>query len=404
MSESNVPRFDLPQTAVLNEAIVLYGLTALAHELDSPSAPASGAPKAAQGALPVAARPFYRFGGSVTDGEGVTQKATLGGKGAGLAELAHRGAPVPPGFTLPTDTCRKYLLTGVLPADDTLREGIAHIEAATGRKFGINLFVSVRSGAPDSMPGMMDTILNLGLNDDTVGVLADETGNIAFAHEAHARFLRSYVEIVRGVKKEKVAAMGGTALRNRVPADVWGQLQAAVEAVFRSWNSERAKAYRAHEGISDTVGTAVTVQAMVFGNMGEGSGTGVLFTRNPATGEPGIVGEYLANAQGEDVVAGVRTPAPLTSMADAPWYGALIETVTALELHFRDMQDVEFTVERGTLYLLQTRNAKRSARAMARIAVDLLREGVIDRATAAARIDARRLETLTRPTIDPEVL
>ena len=389
-------------TCIVTECVRLYGAHSLLAEVD---AGAQAGPAAQKVASQVAGRLYYRFGGGQTDGEGPVQKQVLGGKGAGLAALTRLGVPVPPGFTLPTDACRAYILCGpgALPDEALLREAVGHVEQATGRKFGVDLFVSVRSGAPDSMPGMMDTVLNLGLNDQTEENLADAT-TAAFARQCRERFLRSYADVVLGHPKAKTLLL--RSLRKLVPSDPWQQLAAAVEAVFKSWNSMRAIAYRAHHGLDGAVGTACNVQAMVFGNMGADSGTGVLFTRDPATGAPGVVGEYLPDAQGEEVVAGLRTPLPLDALREsAPAVHAkLIETVLALEAHFGDVQDIEFTVERGTLYLLQTRNAKRSARAMVRIAVDMVREGLLTKEVAVARLDARRLEALARPMIDPAVL
>ncbi len=362
----------------------------------------------------------------------------LGGKGFALAEMARMGLPVPPGFTVTTEACRRYLAEGRMPEGlwEEIENGVAGIEAATGRNFGgsgLPLLVSVRSGAPVSMPGMMDTILNLGLTEKGVAGLAQATDNPRFAWDAYRRLIQMYGEVVLGIPAEvfseileavKVAegaqrdvdltpeALARVAARYKeaiqeagksFPEDPWRQLEGAVRAVFESWNNPRARVYRRHYGIPDDLGTAVNVQAMVFGNLGDDSGTGVGFTRNPATGAKELYGEYLRNAQGEDVVAGIRTPEPLARLkAEEPeLYAELAEVAERLERHFRDMQDFEFTVERGRLYLLQTRNGKRTPEAAVRIAVDLVDEGLIDEEEALLKVEAGSLPALLRARVDP---
>ncbi|WP_324751317.1 pyruvate, phosphate dikinase [Sphingomonas sp. LY54] len=393
----------------------------------------------------------YRFGGGVSDG-GKGDKELLGGKGANLAEMASIGLPVPPGFTISTAMCARYYEEGeAFP--DSLRaevaEGIAHIEAITGKSFGDPadpLLVSVRSGARVSMPGMMDTVLNLGLNDGTVAGLVAASGDARFAWDSYRRFIQMYSDVVLGLdhgafeealeiaKEDKgvhldtdLEAADWEALVRRYkelveelwerpfPQDVHEQLWGAVGAVFGSWQSERAKVYRRLNHIPHDWGTAVNVQAMVFGNMGETSATGVAFTRDPSTGERAYYGEYLINAQGEDVVAGIRTPQYLTlaarekagakqpSMEETlpEVYGQLARVFDLLENHYRDMQDIEFTVERGTLWMLQTRSGKRTAKAALKIAVDMAREGLISEEEAVLRVDAQALDQLLHPTLDP---
>ena len=393
----------------------------------------------------------YRFGGGVSDG-GKGDKELLGGKGANLAEMASIGLPVPPGFTISTAMCARYYEEGeAFP--DSLRaevaEGIAHIERVTGKSFGDPadpLLVSVRSGARVSMPGMMDTVLNLGLNDETVAGLVAASGDARFAWDSYRRFIQMYSDVVLGLdhgafeealeiaKEDKgvhldtdLEAADWEALVRRYkelveelwerpfPQDVHEQLWGAVGAVFGSWQSERAKVYRRLNHIPHDWGTAVNVQAMVFGNMGETSATGVAFTRDPSTGERAYYGEYLINAQGEDVVAGIRTPQYLTraarekagakqaSMEEAlpEVYGELARVFDLLENHYRDMQDIEFTVERGTLWMLQTRSGKRTAKAALKIAVDMAREGLISEEEAVLRVDAQALDQLLHPTLDP---
>ena len=349
----------------------------------------------------------------------------LGGKGHGLAEMAAAGLPVPPAFVVTTEACRQYLRTGEVPGLwEEVRAGMAALEGLTGKRFGLGegkappLLVSVRSGAPVSMPGMMDTVLNLGLTLEGVEALARATGNPRFAWDSLRRLLAMYGEVVLGERPEVFegmlsalkaergvgtdAALGPEDLEELAyrylrhleargtpfPLDPWAQLQGAIEAVFKSWQNPRARTYRRIYGIPEDLGTAVVVQAMVFGNLGEDSGTGVGFTRNPATGEKGLYGEYLRNAQGEDVVAGVRTPEPLERLKGyAPGlYEELLQVAERLERHFRDMQDFEFTVERGRLFLLQTRAGKRTAQAAVRIAVEMAEEGLISREEAVMRV------------------
>ncbi|HXF98920.1 MAG TPA: pyruvate, phosphate dikinase [Gaiellaceae bacterium] len=364
----------------------------------------------------------------------------LGGKGAGLAEMTQLGIPVPAGFTITTDACRAYFAAGgTVPEglDEEVEEHLRRLEERTGTRFGDErdpLLVSVRSGAAVSMPGMMDTILNLGLNDAAVEGLAAATGNARFAYDCYRRLIQMFGEVVEGVDPHRFeqaladlkAARGveqdveltADDLRELVatfkqiyedgagrpfPQDPREQLRRAVRAVFDSWNSPRAQVYRRTYGIPDDLGTAVNVVQMVFGNRGEDSGTGVCFTRDPATGEKRLFGEFLANAQGEDVVAGIRTPEPLERMRERlpDAYEQLVETVERLEAHYREMQDVEFTVEQGRLYLLQTRTGKRTAAAALRIAVEMVEEGLISREEAVARIDAAQLDQLLHPRIDP---
>ena len=305
------------------------------------------------------------------DGGVVPQRALIGGKAWSIARMQALGLNVPPAFVITTDACRQCLDDGALPPElhAEIDEGMAWLEAQSGRRFGGGpspLLVSVRSGAPISMPGMMDTVLNLGINDATQALLGRECGDDAFAADTRRRFRDLYSGIV-------LKAQDGEGV---IPDDVRAQLHGAIEAVFRSWNSRRARRYRDHHGIAHTLGTAVTVQAMVFGNMDERSGTGVLFSRNPLSGDAAPYGEYLARAQGEDVVSGQHTPLPLASMGDenAAALLALLDAAKLLEREAGDAQDIEFTVERGTLYLLQTRVAKRSPRAAVRIAVDMVRE------------------------------
>ena len=352
----------------------------------------------------------------------------LGGKGIGLAEMTQLGVPVPAGFTITTDACRAYMASGgEFPEglEAEVDEHLARLEETTGKRFGDPedpLLVSVRSGAAVSMPGMMDTILNLGLNDEATEGLARRTGNDRFAHDSYRRLIQMYGEVVDHIDghffsdalanqeddlpglidtfKEIYARETG----RHFPQDAKEQLNRAVRAVFESWNTPRAQAYRRHNDISDDLGTAVNVVQMVFGNKGEQSGTGVAFTRDPSTGEPGLYGEFLADAQGEDVVAGIRTPERLERMKDRlpEAYDEFLDTMRRLEEHYRDMQDIEFTVEDGKLYLLQTRGAKRTAAAALKCAVDMVDEGVISREEAVARIDPGQLDQLLHPRIDPD--
>jgi len=363
----------------------------------------------------------------------------LGGKGVGLAEMTELGAPVPAGFTVTTDACREVMRTGEVP-DDLWRqvdEHVARLESTAGKRFGDPqdpLLVSVRSGAAISMPGMMDTILNLGLNDVAVEGLAAATGNPRFAYDSYRRLIQMYGEVVDGIDahlfegelqelKERRGVqldvdLDADDLRGLIrtfqeiyerevgdpfPGDPSEQLRRAVRAVFDSWESPRAKVYRRTYEIPDSLGTAVNVVQMVFGNKGESSGTGVCFTRNPSTGERVLFGEFLVDAQGEDVVAGIRTPEPIERMRELlpASYEQLVEALDRLEEHYREMQDIEFTVEEGTLYLLQTRTGKRTARAALRIAVEMTDEGLISREEAVARIDPGQLDQLLHPMIDP---
>ena len=368
----------------------------------------------------------------------------LGGKGANLAEMTNLGLPIPQGFTVTTEACTKYYEDGKTISQeiqDQIFAALKTLEEIQGKKFGDNsdpLLVSVRSGARASMPGMMDTILNLGLNDIAVEGFAAKTGNPRFAYDSYRRFIQMYSDVVMEVPKsffekiiDEVKAAKGVHFDTELttedlkelvkrfkevyknamngeefPQDPVDQLMGAVKAVFRSWDNPRAIVYRRMNDIPGDWGTAVNVQAMVFGNMGETSGTGVAFTRNPSTGEKGIYGEYLINAQGEDVVAGVRTPQPITKLAeDLPeCYKEFMELATKLENHYRDMQDMEFTIQEGKLYFLQTRNGKRTAPAAIKIACDLVDEGMIDEKEAVLRIEAKSLDQLLHPTFDKDSL
>jgi pyruvate, orthophosphate dikinase len=364
----------------------------------------------------------------------------LGGKGANLAEMTTIGLPVPDGFTITTKACLDYLgAGGDWPEGlrDEVAEHLAGLETRVGKRLGDPsgpLLVSVRSGAPVSMPGMMDTILNLGLNDQSVEGLATQSGDERFAFDSYRRFVQMFGDVVMGVDGHLFEAALDRAKRDRgvredvdldagdlrklvetfrgiyrsetgeeFPQDPADQLARAVEAVFGSWNTPRAVTYRRHEGIADDLGTAVNVVQMVFGNMGPASATGVAFTRNPSTGERELYGEFLVNAQGEDVVAGIRTPRPLAELEQVvpEAFTGLREAMDRLEAHYKEMQDVEFTIEQGTLYVLQTRSGKRTAQAAVRVARDLVTEGVVDRDTAIARIDPGQLDQLLHPGIDP---
>ena len=399
----------------------------------------------------------FRFGGGVSDGDETVRgnKNILGGKGANLDGMASIGLPVPPGFTITTEMCTAYYANGQSFPDSVRAEvahGLAHIEQVTGKSFGdaVNpLLVSVRSGARVSMPGMMDTVLNLGLNDQTVEGLATSSGDARFAWDSYRRFIQMYADVVLELDhgafeealeiakedqgyyldtelsaddlkalvaeyKRLVAAEWGKPF----PQDVHDQLWGAVGAVFGSWESDRAKVYRRLNNIPGDWGTAVNVQAMVFGNMGETSATGVAFTRDPATGENAYYGEYLINAQGEDVVAGIRTPQYLTkaareragakplSMEEAmpQVYAELARVFDILETHYRDMQDIEFTVEREKLWMLQTRSGKRTAKAALKIAVDMAQAGMITTDEAVLRVDPMALDQLLHPTLDPQAV
>ncbi|ACL26613.1 pyruvate, phosphate dikinase [Chloroflexus aggregans] len=364
----------------------------------------------------------------------------LGGKGAGVAEMTRTGVPVPPGFTITTEACNAYYENGQRFPEgmwEQVLEGLKDIEAQTGKRFGDPnnpLLVSVRSGAKFSMPGMMDTVLNLGLNQQTREGLARLTDNPRFAADAYRRFVQLFGKIVLGVDgdrfehemeeakghgqrqdtdltteellalAEKFKAIIKEDVGVDFPEDPFEQLREAIAAVFRSWNGRRAVDYRRVNKIPDNLGTAVNVQAMVFGNMGNDSATGVAFTRNPSTGDPEIFGEYLVNAQGEDVVAGIRTPQPISKLAEEmpEVYAQFHEIAKQLERHYKDMQDVEFTIERGKLWMLQTRTGKRTGPAAVKIAVDMVREGLIDKATAVQRVDPHSLDQLLHPMIDPE--
>ena len=368
----------------------------------------------------------------------------LGGKGANLAEMTNLGLPIPQGFTVTTEACTDYYKNGEMISEEIqnqIFEALKELEKIQGKTFGDNsdpLLVSVRSGARASMPGMMDTILNLGLNDVAVEGFAEKTGNPRFAYDSYRRFIQMYSDVVmevpksffekiidelkeeKGVKldteltvddlKELVKRFKAVYSENmdgaEFPQDPKEQLMGAVKAVFRSWDNPRAIVYRRMNDIPGDWGTAVNVQAMVFGNMGDTSGTGVAFTRNPSTGEKGIYGEYLINAQGEDVVAGVRTPQPIAKLEeDLPeCYKEFMEIATKLENHYRDMQDMEFTIQEGKLYFLQTRNGKRTAHAAIQIACDLVDEGMITKEEAVLRIEAKSLDQLLHPTFDAKAL
>ncbi len=330
-------------------------------------------------------------------------RSTLGGKGSGLVRMTRSGLPVPPGFVVSTDACKAHLEVGG-DLDPELwvqiTSAIKRLESRTAKEFGgakDPLLVSVRSGAPISMPGMMDTVLNLGMNETSLRGLADMTGDEEFASSTLDRFRSSYLSVVHSVNEPTAADL------EWVPDDPWAQLRAVVSSVFRSWNTPRAIAYRRIEGIPNSLGTAAIVQAMVFGNASEDSGTGVVFSRNPATGSPGLWGEYLPQAQGEDVVAGVRTPLPIDHLAvDQPAaFERLSDIARQLEAQARDVQDIEFTIERGVLWILQTRDAKRTGGAAVRIAVDMVEEGVISATEAVNRVTPRQVEEVMHPTVRP---
>ena len=372
-----------------------------------------------------------------------SMKNLLGGKGANLAEMTSLGIPVPQGFTVTTEACNKYYEDGKLISQDIINEiyeKLKVLEEETGKKFGSvtnPLLVSVRSGARVSMPGMMDTILNLGLNDDSVEALAKLTNNERFAYDSYRRFIQMFSDVVMGVEKrlfedliDKVKVKKGVYfdtdldandLKELVlefknlykkeknedfPTDPKVQLIEAITAVFRSWDNPRAIVYRRLNDIPGEWGTAVNVQQMVFGNKGETSGTGVAFSRNPATGENKIYGEYLMNAQGEDVVAGIRTPQPISKLEEQnpKIYNQFVNIVNKLEKHYRDMQDMEFTIEDGVLYFLQTRNGKRTAQAALKIAVDLVNENMLSKEEAILKVEPKQLDTLLHPTFDMENL
>ena len=386
---------------------------------------------------------YFSEGNDAFGGDKVTMKNTLGGKGAGLAEMTAAGMPVPQGFTITTDACTQYYADGRQINDDITADIFEHLkglEEITGKKFGDNtnpLLVSVRSGARQSMPGMMDTILNLGLNDEAVEGLAKKTGNARFAYDCYRRFVQMFADVVmmvpkslfeveidkmkeaKGVKndvdltaddlKELVGVFKKIYEENEgkpFPQDPRDQLIEAVKAVFRSWDNPRANVYRKMNEIPYEWGTAVNVQQMAFGNSGMRSGTGVAFTRNPATGEKKLMGEYLINAQGEDVVAGIRTPSPISKLHEEmpEVYDQFVEIATRLENYYKDMQDMEFTIEDGKLFMLQTRNGKRTAQAALKVAVDLVDEGVCTKEQAVMKVEAKQLDALLHPTFDPAAL
>jgi pyruvate,orthophosphate dikinase len=386
------------------------------------------------------ARNVYFFGDGSADGD-ASMKAVLGGKGANLAEMMNLGIPVPPGFTISTEVCADYYERGQQYSEEfkaEVAEHLSRLEELMGKKLGDAgdpLLVSVRSGAAVSMPGMMDTILNLGMNDKAVRSLAKKTGNPRFAWDAYRRFIQMYGDVVLGVPmKEFEAALAGrkaakkvtedTALdegdleklvdeykklvkkrtKNDFPQDPHKQLWGAINAVFGSWMNERAIKYRDLNKIRGLKGTAVNVQSMVFGNFGADSGTGVCFSRDPSTGEKKFYGEYLMNAQGEDVVAGIRTPEKLSKLEkqNPEVYQQLVTIKDILEAHFKDMQDMEFTIQQGILYLLQTRNAKRSGTAAVKCALDMVDEGLIDKNTAILRVEPGHIDQLLHPQIDPK--
>src|SRR5712691_6504207 len=379
----------------------------------------------------------YFFGGGKADGNG-KMKDELGGKGAGLAEMTNAGLPVPPGFTIQTEACREYMRSGAVSreVDRQMEEALAHLELLQRQKLGKGenpLLVSVRSGAKFSMPGMMDTILNLGLNDQSVEALAKRSKNPRFAYDSYRRLIQMFGNVVLEIKKEEFehvfeakkkqkkaeldTELDAKALNeviaeyNKVvkkhtkrdfPQDPHEQLVMARDAVFRSWQNERAKTYRRINNIDDMLGTAVNVQAMVFGNLGETSGTGVGFTRNPAIGTKEFYGEFLMNAQGEDVVAGIRTPVPILELQKImpAVYKQLREITTRLEKHYRDMQDFEFTIQDGKLYMLQTRNGKRTGLAAVRVAIQMVEEGLITKEEAIFRVEPNQLYDFLVPRLD----
>ncbi len=381
----------------------------------------------------------YSFGGGTADGDGKLRDV-LGGKGAGLAEMSKAGVPVPPGFTISTEVCNLFFENGnKVPqeVDDQIHKALGKLEKEFGKKLGgvdDPLLLSVRSGAKFSMPGMMNTILNLGLNDETTEALANKTGNPRFAYDCYRRFIQMFGEVALHVdmakfdgifdaRKAKIKAKLDTDLTaddlkfiigdykklvkketgRDFPQDALEQLTLSRDAVFHSWNTPKAIYYRRMEKIPDSIGTAANVQAMVFGNMGDSSGTGVGFTRNPSTGEKTFYGEFLVNAQGEDVVAGIRTPQPIEELKGVmpEAYKQLRDITSNLEKHYRDVQDFEFTIEEGKLFMLQTRNGKRTGPAAVRVAVDMVEEGVISKREAIARVAPSQLDQLLHPVLDP---
>src|SRR5256884_2477366 len=379
----------------------------------------------------------YFFGGGKADGDG-KMKDELGGKGAGLAEMTNAGLPVPPGFTIQTEACREYMRGQKVSkqVDQQMEEALQRLEKLQGQKLGKGenpLLVSVRSGAKFSMPGMMDTILNLGLNDESVEALARRSKPPRFAYDSYRRLIQMFGNVVLDIpksafdevfdakKKQKKAKLDtdldAKALKEVIaeykkvvkkhtkhdfPQDRHEQLVMARDAVFRSWQNDRAKHYRRINNIDDMLGTAVNVQAMVFGNVGDTSGTGVGFTRNPATGAKEFYGEFLMNAQGEDVVAGIRTPVPILELKKIMpnVYEQLREITTRLEKHYRDMQDFEFTIQDGKLYMLQTRNGKRTGPAAVRVAIQMVEEGLITKEDAIFRVEANQLYDFLVPRLD----
>jgi len=388
----------------------------------------------------MAMKRVFFFGGGKAEGNG-TMKDVLGGKGAGLAEMTNLGVPVPPGFTVSTEACNLYYRNrGKLPQDlkAEIAVNLAKLERTIGKKLGDPknpLLVSVRSGSKFSMPGMMDTVLNLGLNDKTVEGLARKSGNPRFAYDSYRRFLMMFSDVVLDLSKSnfehvfdakkqeraaaydvdltaedlmdlcgKFKALVKERLKREFPQDPLVQLELARDAVFRSWNNDRAKYYRKANGIPDDIGTAVNIQAMVFGNMGDDCATGVGFTRNPATGAKEFYGEYLVNAQGEDVVAGIRTPHQIRDMKkELPKvFDQLMRITAKLEKHYKDVQDFEFTIEGNILYMLQTRNGKRTAAAAVKIAVDMVKEKLLTKEEALLRLEPQQIDQLLHPVIDPK--
>ncbi|MCD6093497.1 MAG: pyruvate, phosphate dikinase, partial [Candidatus Omnitrophica bacterium] len=381
----------------------------------------------------------YFFGGGKADGK-AEMKKLLGGKGANLAEMTNLGIPVPPGYTISTEVCNYYQKHHSYPEglEEELIENLNRLEKISGKKLGDAqnpLLVSVRSGAAISMPGMMDTVLNLGLNDETIKGLVKKTGNQRFSYDAYRRFVQMFGNVVLGIEHSKFeqilekkkeakrvkfdTELDADDLKELVeeykalvkedkgidfPSDPQEQLEKGYEAVFNSWNNERAKTYRKLHNIPDDLGTAVNVQMMVFGNMGDDSGTGVAFTRNPSTGEKKFYGEYLLNAQGEDVVAGIRTPEHINKLKEKmpAVYQQLEQIYQKLESHYRDMQDMEFTIEKGELFVLQTRTAKRTAQSAVKVAVDMVGEGLISKEEAVMRVQPEQIDQLLHPMIDPQ--
>src|SRR5262245_54169916 len=420
----------------------------------APKKTGAGAKRASKPSAALKGQWVYAFGGGKAEGR-AGMRELLGGKGAGLAEMANLGLPVPPGFTITTAVCTHYYAHAKQypkDLDKQVAAGLAHIARVTGKQFGDRanpMLVSVRSGARASMPGMMDSVLNLGLNDETVEAVAERSGDRRFAYDSYRRFIQMYSNVVLGIEHhnfedilEDHKTRAGVTLDTDLSAEEWidvvaryqerveeeqgtpfpqdpgEQLWGAIGAVFGSWMNARAITYRKLHNIPESWGTAVNVQAMVFGNMGDTSATGVAFTRNPSTGEKRLYGEFLINAQGEDVVAGIRTPQEITEAArkeagsDKPSmerampqaFKELTRIYGALEKHYRDMQDMEFTVEQGKLWMLQTRNGKRTAKAALRIAVELANEKLITRKEAVTRIDPAALDQLLHPTIDPKAV